>query len=330
MKYFVTGSAGFVGYHLSKYLLENDHEVFGYDALTAYYDVNLKNKRIENLKDFEKFHFEKNQLENKNKLSNAISNFSPDVVVHLAAQAGVRYSLENPSAYIDSNIIGTFNILEILKTYKVKHFLFSSTSSVYGSNEEMPFKENDQTDRQLSIYSSTKKSCESLIHSYSYSFHIPSTIFRFFTAYGPWGRPDMAMFLFTEAIINNREINIYNHGKMARDFTYIDDLVQAIFRLSEVIPSSKDKYKYDSLSNVAPLRTVNIGNSKKVQLMDMISAIESKLKKKAKKNYLPMQLGDVTQTEADIRLLKELTSFSPSIEIEEGVNKFIDWYKEYY
>jgi UDP-glucuronate 4-epimerase len=248
----------------------------------------------------------------------------------LAAQAGVRYSLENPTAYINSNIIGTFNLLEILKETEIKHFLFSSTSSVYGSNDSLPFKENDLSVNQLSIYSSTKKSCESLIHSYSYSYKIPSTIFRFFTAYGPWGRPDMAMFIFTKAILEDKKINIYNHGEMARDFTYINDLIESIFRLSNKIPNLEDSFKNDSLSNVAPYRIVNIGNSKKIKLMNMIEALERKLNKKSKKIFLPMQIGDVKETQADISLLKELTSYHPKTSIEEGVSKFIDWYLKYY
>ena len=330
MKYFITGAAGFVGYHISKNLLEKKHEVFGYDAVTPYYDIGLKNRRIENLKKYPNFFFEKKNLEDKSALLSSFSKFNPDIVFHLAAQAGVRYSLENPSAYINSNIIGTFNLLEILREIEVKHFLFSSTSSVYGSNDSLPFKENDSSDKQLSIYSSTKKSCESLIHSYSYSYNIPATIFRFFTAYGPWGRPDMAMFIFTKAILEDKEINIYNHGEMARDFTYIDDLIESIFRLSTKIPQLDDKYENDSLSNIAPYRIVNIGNSKKIKLMNMIEAIEKKLNKKSKRNFLPMQIGDVKETLADVSLLKELTSYYPQTSIDEGVGKFIDWYLKYH
>ena len=330
MKYFITGAAGFVGYHLAKNLLEKKHEVLGFDAVTSYYDVSLKNRRIENLNKYPNFFFEKKKLEDKKALSLTVSKFNPDIVFHLAAQAGVRYSLENPTAYINSNIIGTFNLLEILKEIEIKHFLFSSTSSVYGSNDSLPFKENDSSDKQLSIYSSTKKSCESLIHSYSYSYNIPATIFRFFTAYGPWGRPDMAMFIFTKAILEDKEINIYNHGEMARDFTYIDDLIESIFRLSTKIPQLDDKYENDSLSNIAPYRIVNIGNSKKIKLMNMIEAIEKKLNKKSKRNFLPMQIGDVKETLADVSLLKELTSYYPQTSIDEGVGKFIDWYLKYH
>jgi len=330
MKYFITGAAGFVGYHLAKNLLEKKHEVLGFDAVTSYYDVSLKNRRIENLNKYPNFFFEKKKLEDKKALFLTVSKFNPDIVFHLAAQAGVRYSLENPTAYINSNIIGTFNLLEILKEIEIKHFLFSSTSSVYGSNDSLPFKENDSSINQLSIYSSTKKSCESLIHSYSYSYKIPSTIFRFFTAYGPWGRPDMAMFIFTKAILEDKKINIYNHGEMARDFTYINDLIESILRLSKKIPHLEDSFKNDSLSNIAPYRIVNIGNSKKIKLMNMIEALERKLNKKSKKNFLPMQIGDVKETQADISLLKELTSYHPQTSIEDGVSKFIDWYLKYY
>ncbi len=327
MKIFITGTSGFVGFHLAKNLLKKGHEIHGYDSMNDYYDVQIKKSRLDILKKFPNFNQTKAELENALTLGKTIRSFEPEVIFHLAAQAGVRYSFENPESYINSNIVGTYNLLEAIKETKVKHFLFASTSSVYGSNKIMPFKENQQTDSQLSIYSATKKSCESLIHSYSYLFNLPSTTFRFFTVYGPYGRPDMALFKFVKAIVEGNEIDVYNNGEMNRDFTYIDDLVEAISLLSQNIPEiGKD----EKMSNSAPYRVVNIGNSNQVKLLTFIEKIEEHIGKKAKKNMMPMQLGDVQSTLADNSYLRDLTGFSPKTGVDEGIRNFIDWYKDYY
>jgi UDP-glucuronate 4-epimerase len=331
MRVFLTGSAGFIGFHLAKLLLKKNFIVHGYDGLTDYYDINLKLARHQFLFQYPNFTATKGMLEDKNILYESIDQFNPDIIIHLAAQAGVRYSLENPESYINSNIIGTFNILELAKKYKIKHLLIASTSSVYGANSKMPFTEIEKTDSQLTIYSATKKACESMAHSYSYLWRIPITIFRFFTVYGPWGRPDMALFKFVESIINDKQIDIFNNGEMHRDFTYIDDLVHGIRLLIDTIPSNeKDSYMNDSLSSVAPFRIVNIGNSNKVKLLDFIDIIEKKLGKKAIRNYMPIQKGDVFATWADTELLKTLTNFSPKTNISDGIEKFIKWYFDYY
>ncbi len=327
----VTGSAGFIGFHLSKLLLENGHIVHGYDGLTDYYDVNLKKERIKILNDFSNFTNTKGMLEDNSFFHDDFVKFSPDIVVHLAAQAGVRYSLKNPRAYIDSNIIGTFNVMEAARQNNIQHLLMASTSSVYGANSKMPFDECDKADTQLTIYAATKKANESMSHSYAYLHKLPITMFRFFTVYGPWGRPDMALFKFTDGIINQNPIDVFNNGEMYRDFTYVDDLVKAISLLIETIPKEgKSVCASDSISNVAPFRVVNIGNSNKIKLLDFINAIEKELGTKAIKNMMPMQKGDVTETWADVSLLKKLTGFSPNTELQEGISNFISWYKEYY
>ena len=280
-KIFITGSAGFIGFHLSKLLLDNDLIVHGFDNLSDYYDKTLKENRHKILETEHKNNFSKTiaALEDKNALETAIRDFKPEIIVHLAAHAGVRYSLEHPEAYIESNIVGTFNLLEIIKNISVNHFLMASTSSVYGSNSVMPFEENHKSDEQLTIYSATKKSNESMSHAYSYINRIPTTIFRFFTVYGPWGRPDMALFKFTKGILSNKKIDIYNNGKMYRDFTYIDDVINGMILLIKKIPkiSKKTKYQNDSLSKVAPFRILNIGNTKKVYLLDFLKQIEKEL-----------------------------------------------------
>ena len=265
----ITGSAGFIGFHLSKLLLGNGYQVHGFDGITDYYDVNLKKKRLEILSQFSNFTFTKGMLEDSFLISNIFKKFKPQIVLHLAAQAGVRYSLENPRSYIDSNIIGTFNILEEVKNSNIEHLLIASTSSVYGANEEMPFSESHKADMQMTIYAATKKANESMAHSYSHLYKIPITIFRFFTVYGPWGRPDMAYFKFTKKILNKKKIDIYNKGKMFRDYTYVDDIVDGIFKITNKIPkiNSNKKYKNDSLSHVAPFRILNIGNTKKIFLL---------------------------------------------------------------
>ena len=327
----ITGTAGFIGFHLAKLLLEEGFTIHGYDGITDYYDVNLKKARHEILSKYPNFSSTIGMLEDQQKLNDLAIKFQPKTIIHLAAQAGVRYSLENPRAYINSNIVGTFNVMEIAKKFNVKHLLMASTSSVYGSNLKMPFTETEKTDTQLTIYSSTKKANESMAHSYSYLWKIPTTMFRFFTVYGPWGRPDMALFKFVSSILNNEPINIYNNGEMYRDFTYIDDLVYGIKLLIDTVPSeNKNIISSDSLSPVSPYRVVNIGNSNKINLIDFVDAIEDILKKKAIRNYMPMQKGDVKATWSDSSLLKNLTNYSPKTNFRDGVLKFIEWYREYY
>ena len=327
----VTGSAGFIGFHLSKLLLSEGFKVHGFDAISDYYDTNLKLHRNEILCKSPNFSFTKGMLEDHSLLRNEFKTFKPAVVVHLAAQAGVRYSLKNPKAYIDSNIIGTFNVMEEAKNHHINHLLIASTSSVYGANENMPFKEIDKADTQMTIYAATKKANESMAHSYSHLHKLPTTLFRFFTVYGPWGRPDMALFKFTKGILNNEPIDIYNNGEMYRDFTYVEDIVKSIRLLIDKAPVEGEPIeKIDSLSPVAPYRLLNIGNSKKIRLLDFIEAIEHELGKKAVRNPMPMQMGDVSETFADTSLLKALINFSPNTEIEKGVALFIKWYKDYY
>jgi UDP-glucuronate 4-epimerase len=333
-KILITGTAGFIGFHLAKHLLVNNYQVYGYDGITDYYDINLKKTRHNILKKNLNFTAIKGMLEDNDKVSSLIEDLKPEIIVHLAAQAGVRYSIENPRAYINTNIVGTFNIIEAAKNNKVKHLLMASTSSVYGANKEMPFREIHKADSQLTIYSATKKSNENMAHAYSYLWKLPITMFRFFTVYGPWGRPDMALFKFVTAILNKKKIDIYNNGNMYRDFTYIDDLVEAIGLLINKIPSNnidrKRILKFDSLSPVAPYRVVNIGYSKKVKLLDFIETIEKVLNMKSIKNYMPMQKGDVHSTWADASLLKELTNFTPKTSLKNGILKYIEWYRKYY
>lgn len=329
----ITGTAGFIGFHLAKLLLDEGFKVHGYDGMTDYYDVTLKQERNKILLENSNFTSTVGMLEDNEKLDDVANKFQPDVIVHLAAQAGVRYSLENPRTYINSNIVGTFNVMEVARKQKVKHLLMASTSSVYGANSKMPFTEIEKADTQLTIYAATKKANESLAHSYSHLWKIPTTMFRFFTVYGPWGRPDMALFKFVEAILNNKPIDIFNQGDMYRDFTYVEDLVRGIRLLIDTIPeSSSDKNisNYDSLSPVAPYRVVNIGNSNKVKLLDYIDAIEESLERKAIRNYMPMQKGDVPATWANTTLLQNLTNYSPQTNFKEGIDRFVKWYKGYY
>ena len=332
MKIFITGSSGFIGFHLSKKLLDSGHSVHGFDSMNNYYDVKLKKARYEILKKYNKFSFTKNNLENQKVLSNTILKFKPKIIIHLAAQAGVRYSIEKPRVYLDSNITGTYNIIELAKKVNVKHLLIASSSSVYGANKKLPFKEIDKTETQLSIYAATKKSTESIAHSYSNIWKVPITMLRFFTVYGPWGRPDMALFKFTKGIIDNKKIDIYNKGKMYRDFTYIDDIVNGIKTLINKAPNLKqlNKIKNDSLSSVAPFRVLNIGNTRKVFLLDFIDALEKELGKKAIRNYMPMQKGDVKMTLSDTTLLKKLTGYNPKTNFRLGIKNFLKWYLSYY
>lgn len=331
---FVTGTAGFIGFHLARALLDEGFAVHGYDGMTDYYDVRLKERRHGILFQHPGFSATTCLLEEEACLWNAVEGFGPEMIVHLAAQAGVRYSLENPRAYIDSNITGTFTILEAARRFGVRHLLMASTSSVYGANEAMPFAETDKADTPLSLYAATKKADEAMAHAYSHLWDIPTTMFRFFTVYGPWGRPDMALFRFVDAILEGRPIDIYNHGEMYRDFTYVDDLVHAIRLLMDVVPvrpaTAADIAEGDSLSPVAPWRIVNIGNSECVRLLDFIAAIETALGRKAVYNDMPMQPGDVPKTWADASLLYRLTGYRPRTDINAGIARFVAWFREYY
>ena len=333
-KIIVTGSAGFIGFHLCKLLLAEGFDVVGIDALTDYYDVRLKVARHEILQQSNHFTAHIVNIEDNAALTAIFDEVKPEAVVHLAAQAGVRYSLENPRAYIDTNIIGTFNVMECARAFEVGHLLMASTSSVYGANEEMPFTETEKADTPLTIYAATKKANEMMGHSYAHLWNLPVTMFRFFTVYGPYGRPDMALFKFTKGIIEGTPIEIYNNGDMWRDFTYVEDLVRGIRLLVDAVPvrpeSSAEIPAGDSLSSVAPFRVVNIGNSDKVRLMDFVEAIEAEIGKPAIKHYLEMQKGDVPATWADASLLQTLTGFRPQTDIREGVRRFVAWYREYY
>jgi UDP-glucuronate 4-epimerase len=333
-KIFVTGSAGFVGFHLSRLLLAEGFDVHGFDGMTDYYDVRLKRQRHELLARSAGFSATEAMLEDREALAASVRDFAPDVIVHLAAQAGVRYSLENPRAYVDSNVVGTFNVMEAAREGQVGHLLMASTSSVYGANTEMPFAETDKADTPLTIYAATKKANEAMAHAWAHLHGLPTTMFRFFTVYGPWGRPDMALFKFTQAILQDRPIDIYNHGEMYRDFTYIDDLVRAIRLLIDAVPSAPgskaESIPGDSLSPVAPFRVVNIGNSEKVRLLDFIEAIEETIGRKARRNMMPMQTGDVPATWANADLLKSLTGYRPQTDFRDGVAAFVAWFREYY
>lgn len=332
MRFLITGTAGFIGFHLAKRLLADGHDVQGVDGLTPYYDVALKKKRQALLTKSNRFTAHTLMLEDEVRLASVYAEAKPDIVVHLAAQAGVRYSLENPRTYVDTNLVGTFNLLELLRKNPPKHFLLASTSSVYGANDKMPFLETDRADLPMTLYAATKKAGELMAHSYAHLFDIPTTALRFFTVYGPWGRPDMALFKFVDAILHDRPIEIYGEGKMSRDFTYIDDLVEAMVRLVSVVPSRDGtgaSDALDSLSPAAPFRVVNIGRGKPVPLLDFVAAIEEKLGKPAKRKLLPMQQGDVTDTFASADLLEKLTGYRPDTSVDAGVGAFVDWYRLY-
>jgi len=333
MKVLITGSAGFIGFHLSKLLLAEGFTVHGYDGLTDYYDPTLKQNRNKILITNPNFTSTTGMLEDEDKLYKVAEEFKPEIIIHLAAQAGVRYSLENPRSYINSNIVGTFNVMEVARKERIKHLLMASTSSVYGANLKMPFVEKDKTDTQLTIYAATKKANESMAHSYSYLWKIPTTMFRFFTVYGPWGRPDMALFKFVSAIINNKPIDIYNKGEMSRDFTYVDDLVRSIYLLINKTPynsENSENLSKDNVSTVAPFRVINIGNSTKIKLLDFIDIVENVIGKKAIRNYMPMQKGDVMSTWADTSVLQNLTGYHPNTNVRDGVKNFVNWYRKYY
>lgn len=325
----VTGSAGFIGFHTSSLLLQQGATVLGVDNFSDYYDVALKEARNDMLSNHPNFSVARVSIEDAQAFGDAWRDFKPDVVIHLAAQAGVRYSIDAPASYVGANLIGTFNVLELARHHPVEHLLAASTSSVYGANTEMPFDENQRTATPLSLYAATKGATELMAHSYAHLFGTPTTMFRFFTVYGPWGRPDMALFKFTKAILADQPIDVYNNGEMVRDFTYVVDLAESITRLAKAIPGDTP-VAHDNLSPVAPFRIVNIGQGEPTQLMDYIAAIERSLGKTAIKNYMPMQPGDVPATAASSALLKALTGYSPTTSAADGVAEFVRWYREHY
>jgi UDP-glucuronate 4-epimerase len=332
-KILVTGAAGFIGFHLAKSLLDSGDTVVGIDNLNDYYDVNLKKARLAILEKYGTFHFTQMDIANREDMKRLFHTDTPGHVVHLAAQAGVRYSLENPHAYIDSNLVGFTNILEGCRHNKVKHLVFASSSSVYGANTRMPFSIHHNVDHPISLYAATKKANELMAHTYASLYNIPCTGLRFFTVYGPWGRPDMAMFLFTKAILEGRPIDVFNHGKMKRDFTYIDDIIEGVVRIIDKIPQPDPCWNGDEPdpgTSFAPYKIYNIGNNNPVQLMKFINLLEECLGKTARKNLLPMQPGDVPATYADVDDLMKDAGFKPKTPIEEGIRKFVEWYKEYH
>ena len=333
MRCLITGTAGFIGFHLAKRMLQDGHSVIGIDGMTPYYDVKLKQDReaqLEQIGDFRAYHC---MLEDAEKLGAVTEGAAPELVVHLAAQAGVRHSLENPRAYVDSNIVGSFNILELCREWRPRHLVIASTSSVYGASTDFPLAETSRTDHPLTFYAASKKSVEAMAHCYAHLWDMPITIFRFFSAYGPWGRPDMALFKFVQNILAGRPIEIYNHGQMERDFTYIDDLVESIVRLSEQVPARRSGagiVDTDSSSPVGPYRVVNIGGGHPVSLLRFIEEIEHALGRKAERNYIGMQMGEVSRTEASTELLEALIGYRPATPVSVGVGEFVRWYREYY
>ncbi|MFI8667042.1 NAD-dependent epimerase/dehydratase family protein [Qipengyuania sp. NPDC077410] len=330
----VTGAAGFIGYFTCLRLLKDGFRVVGIDSLSDYYDPELKRRRQQALLQHQSFSVVNEPIETPGLLADLFAKHTPDIVVHLAAQAGVRYSIDNPRSYLESNLVGTFELLEAARWNPPQHMLLASTSSAYGANTQMPYCETMKADHQMSFYAATKKATEAMAHSYAHLYDLPVTMFRFFTVYGPWGRPDMALFKFTKAMLNGEAIDVYNNGEMMRDFTYVDDLVEAVRRLIDAPPIRVDRPQdvdaNDSLSPVASWRIVNIGNSQPVQLGDMIAAIEEALGIKAERNLMPMQPGDVPATWADAELLQSLTGYVPRTDIREGVSRFVTWYRDYY
>jgi UDP-glucuronate 4-epimerase len=329
----VTGAAGFIGYHVSRRLLERGQSVAALDNLNDYYDVSLKKARLKELEAFPNFRFVKLDLADRDGVNDLFNREKPKKVIHLAAQAGVRYSLTNPHPYITSNVVGFLNILEACRHGKVQHLVFASSSSVYGSNTRMPFSVHDNVDHPVSLYAATKKANELMAHSYSHLYKIPVTGLRFFTVYGPWGRPDMAIFMFTRAILAGDPIDVFNNGEMRRDFTYIDDIVEGVVRVADVIPgpdSSWNGNDPDPGTSKAPYRLYNIGNNQPVPLLEMIAILEKRLGRKVEKRFLPMQAGDVPETYADVEALSEATGFAPSTPLEVGIGRFVDWYREFY
>ncbi|NKM88432.1 NAD-dependent epimerase/dehydratase family protein [Rhizobium laguerreae] len=329
MRYFITGTAGFIGFHLARRLLQEGHDVTGFDGLTPYYNVKLKEMRHAALSQFPAFKPVISMLEDRPALEAAVLAAKPDILIHLAAQAGVRYSLENPEAYLRSNVEGSWNIMEIARRVEIRHLMLASTSSIYGANATVPFRETDRADEPLTIYAATKKSMELMAHSYAHLHKIPTTAFRFFTVYGPWGRPDMALFKFTKNMLEGQPIEIYGEGNMSRDFTYIDDLIEAIVRLSAVVPSEGNRLEnttVETLSRQAPFRVVNIGGGQPVSLMDFVETVEKALGRPAIRKMLAMQKGDVPRTFAAPDLLVALTGYKPDTTLEIGVKAFVDWY----
>jgi len=336
MKVFVTGACGFIGFHLCKKLLQKDSEVIGIDNFNAYYDPMLKEerlKRLENISNKNKFKIFRNDIKNLDFLNNIFKNYRPDVVVNLAAQAGVRYSIENPAEYIQTNLVGFSNILECCRHHNIKHLVYASSSSVYGGNTNMPFSEKQSVDHPLSLYAATKKSNELIAHSYSHLYNLPATGLRFFTVYGPWGRPDMALFLFTKSILEKKPIKVFNNGKMIRDFTFVDDIAESLVRIISK-PATPDNTfntnRPNPATSWAPHRIYNIGNANPTSLMNYISAIEDCLGLKAKKEFLPLQMGDVPSTSSDCSELESWIGYKPRTSVNDGVRKFVEWYRGFY
>jgi UDP-glucuronate 4-epimerase len=330
MRIWVTGSAGFIGFHLAQRLGQDGHLITGIDGFTAYYDPRLKEARHAVLSRSNAFRPVRLMVEDREALARAAAENPPDVIIHLAAQAGVRYSLEAPRSYVDANLVGLFNVMEVAREYEVKHFLFASTSSVYGANPSIPFRETDKADEPLTIYAATKKAGEVLTHSYAHLWKIPTTCFRFFTVYGPWGRPDMALFKFVDSIEEGRPVEIFNEGRMERDFTYVLDLVEGIARLVPAVPKTGEPAGpegLDSLSPIAPFRIVNIGMGRPVNLLDFVEVIEKAVGKPAIRRLMPMQMGDVPRTFASADLLQAITGYRPSTDIVAGVEAFVEWYR---
>ena len=331
--YLVTGAAGFIGYHVSQRLLARGDTVVGFDNMNAYYDVQLKEGRLARLQQEAGFRFRRGDLSNEKAMESLFHEEAPSVVIHLAAQAGVRYSITNPRAYVESNLVGFVNVLEGCRNHGVKHLVYASSSSVYGSNTTTPFTEHDRVDHPISLYAATKKSNELMAHTYSHLYRLPTTGLRFFTVYGPWGRPDMALFLFTRAIMEGRPIDVYNDGDMRRDFTYIDDITEGVLRVADRVATPDPSWTGsapDPASSNAPYRIYNIGNNRPEQLLRLIEVIEHCVGKQAVKRLLPMQAGDVPATYADVRALGNDVGFAPSTPIETGVARFVEWYKSYY
>lgn len=332
-KYLVTGAAGFIGFFVAQRLCEQGHQVIGLDNLNSYYDVGLKEARLALLQQSPNFRFVRVDLADKTKMAELFANEKFDRVIHLAAQAGVRYSLDNPMTYVDANLLGHMTILEGCRHHGIEHLVYASSSSVYGLNKKMPFSTEDPVDHPVSLYAATKKANELMSHTYSHLYDIPTTGLRFFTVYGPWGRPDMALFKFTKAILEDKPIDIYNNGDLSRDFTYIDDIVEGILRIQGVVPERDPNWTIESGSpadSSAPYRIYNIGNGQPVKLLDFVAALEQSLGKTAQKNFMPMQPGDVYATYADTQSLFEATGYQPNVDVKDGVARFVEWYRHFY